>query len=73
MLLTTQQAAEWQDILLMNAQATPHSPLEESLADDDDESFDDMMQDEEDLYEARNEDNLLAPGDDDHLPDEELQ
>ena len=73
MLLTLQQATDWQDILLINAFATSHSPLEENLADDDDESFDDMMQDEDDLYEARNEDNLIAPGDEDHLPDDDLQ
>ncbi|WP_345950119.1 MULTISPECIES: hypothetical protein [unclassified Mucilaginibacter] len=74
MIVTMEQAADWQDIIAYRAMATPHDPSEESLADDDDDAFDDEMQDEEDLYELRvNEDSKeLDPADDDHLPNEVL-
>ena len=79
MLLTLQQATEWQSILMMNS---PENDLtddgdlsDESLADDDDEDFEDMAEDRDDLNEIRVGDDLREPDpeDDDHLPDEELQ
>ena len=79
MLLTLQQATEWQSILMMNS---PENDLtddgdlsDESLADDDDEDFEDMAEDRNDLNEIRVGDDLREPDpeDDDHLPDEELQ
>ena len=50
-------------------------PVEGDWADEDDEDFDDEAentQDLEEIYEAA-EDVDIAPGDDDHLPEEELQ
>ncbi|MBS7565871.1 hypothetical protein KHS38_15795 [Mucilaginibacter sp. Bleaf8] len=83
MMLTVQQAAEWQDILMMGAPAVNMQPLwaqsvpypDEDNAGDDDEDFDDFMEDENDLREIRVNDDLGEPDpeDDDHLPDEELQ
>lgn len=79
MLLTMQEAADWQDILMMNSpdnDLTDDDELsDELLADDDDEDFDDMAEDRDDLNEIRVGDDLGEPDpeDDDHLPDEELQ
>jgi len=79
MLLTLQQATEWQHILMMNSpdnDLTDDDDLsDETLADDDDEDFDDMAEDRDDLNEIRVGDDLREPNpeDDDHLPDEELQ
>jgi hypothetical protein len=74
-MLTMQPYTKWQETKIFTAMATPHRPADENMADDDDESFDDEMQDEEDLYELRtqDDDSPMAPGDDDHLPDDDLQ
>jgi hypothetical protein len=76
MMLTLQQAAEWQDILIMNALVNrmPDND-EDNMADDDDENFDDLAEDENDLREIRVGDDLGEPDpeDDDHLTEEELQ
>jgi hypothetical protein len=76
MMLTFQQAADWQDILVMNALVNrmPDND-EDDLADDDDENYDDLAEDDNDLREIRVNDDLGEPDpeDDDHLPEEELQ
>lgn len=76
MMLTFQQATDWQDILVMNAlvNRVPDND-EDNLADDDDENYDDIAEDENDLREIRVNDDLGEPDpeDDDHLPEEELQ
>lgn len=78
MMLTFQQAADWQDILVMNALVNrmPDND-DDDLADDDDddENYDDLAEDENDLREIRVNDDLGEPDpeDDDHLPEEELQ
>ncbi|WP_158825589.1 hypothetical protein [Mucilaginibacter lacusdianchii] len=81
MLLTVQQATEWQDILMrrahtMRTRTVAAGPYpDEEDAGDDDEDFDDFLEDENDLREVRVNDDLGEPDpeDDDHLPDEELQ
>jgi hypothetical protein len=74
MMITLQQATEWQDILAFSLQASSF-PDDEDLADDDDEAFEDEAEDENDLHEIRVNDDLGEPDpeEDDHLPDEELQ
>jgi len=77
MMITLQQATEWQDILAYSLQASslPDDADDEDMADDDDEAFEDEAEDENDLHEIRVGDDLGEPDpeEDDHLPDEELQ
>jgi hypothetical protein len=77
MMITLQQATEWQDILAFNLQAssTPDDDNDADLADDDDEAYEDEAEDDNDLHEIRVGDDLGEPDpeEDDHLPDEELQ
>jgi hypothetical protein len=80
MILTVQQATEWQDILMRRAQSVRSSALvagpypDEEDAGDDDEDFDDFVEDENDLHEVQVDDDLGEPDpeDDDHLPDDDL-
>lgn len=81
MILTVQQAADWQDIMMRRAhtlrtRAIVAGPYpDEEDAGDDDEDFDDFVEDENDLREIRVNDDLGEPDpeDDDHLPDDDLQ
>ena len=85
MIITLQQATEWQEILAYSSQANAFPDDEdlsdddlagdEDLADDDDEAYEDEAEDENDVHEIRGNDDLGEPDpeEDDHLPDEELQ
>lgn len=45
---------------------------ERDWSDVDDEDFEDLIEDENDLHEMELDNNILDPDDDDHLPDEDF-